>query len=45
VRISAQERVVVQVPSGAAMPLVRVAEKVHVAWSAANGIIFAGPRA
>jgi putative spermidine/putrescine transport system ATP-binding protein len=44
VRISAKERVVVQVPSGA-MPLVAIGEKVNVAWSAANGIIFAEERA
>jgi putative spermidine/putrescine transport system ATP-binding protein len=41
VRISSQERVIVQVPSGGALAAVRVGEKVHVAWSAEQAIVFA----
>ena len=40
VRISSHERVIVQVPSGAALGAVRVGEKVHVAWSAEQAIVF-----
>ena len=40
VRISNHERVIVQVPSGGALAAVRVGEKVHVAWSAEQAIVF-----
>jgi putative spermidine/putrescine transport system ATP-binding protein len=42
VRISAKERVVVQVPNRAGSPVPRVGDEVHVAWLAANGIVFPG---
>jgi putative spermidine/putrescine transport system ATP-binding protein len=42
VRISQQERVVVQIPNRAGQPLPKVGEEVFVAWLAANGIIFSG---
>jgi len=42
VRISAKERVVVQIPNRAGSPVPRVGEQVHVAWLAANGIVFPG---
>jgi putative spermidine/putrescine transport system ATP-binding protein len=41
VRISPRERLVVQVPSAAAMPSVHVGEKVRVGWPAATGMVFA----
>jgi putative spermidine/putrescine transport system ATP-binding protein len=41
VRLSPEERIVVQLGSGAAIPAVRVGERVHVAWSATDGMIFA----
>jgi putative spermidine/putrescine transport system ATP-binding protein len=42
VRISDKERVVVQIPNRVGIPPSQVGERVHVAWSAANGIVFAG---
>jgi len=42
VRISAKERVVVQIPNRAGSLVPRVGEQVHVAWLAANGIVFPG---
>jgi putative spermidine/putrescine transport system ATP-binding protein len=41
VRISPQERLIVEVGSAAAPPYLRVGEKVRVAWPAASGMIFA----
>jgi len=41
VRISSHERVIVQVPSGPALEAIRVGDKVHVAWSAEQAIVFA----
>jgi putative spermidine/putrescine transport system ATP-binding protein len=40
VRLSAKERVVVQIPNRAGSPVPQVGEKVHVAWLAANSIVF-----
>jgi putative spermidine/putrescine transport system ATP-binding protein len=40
VRLSSQERVLVQVPSSGANPP-RAGQGVHVAWPAASGIVFA----
>jgi putative spermidine/putrescine transport system ATP-binding protein len=42
VRISAKERVVVQIPNRAGSLVPRVGQHVHVAWLAANGIVFPG---
>jgi putative spermidine/putrescine transport system ATP-binding protein len=42
VRISAKERVVVQIPNRAGQLVPKVGQKVHVAWQAANGIVFPG---
>ena len=42
VRISARERVVVQIPNRAGDAVPKVGQQVHVAWLAANGIVFAG---
>jgi putative spermidine/putrescine transport system ATP-binding protein len=42
VRLSAKERVVVQIPNRAGSPVPHVGEQVHVAWLAANGIVFSG---
>ena len=42
VRISPKERVVVQIPNRAGSLVPKVGEQVHVAWPAANGIVFAG---
>src|SRR5262249_50054730 len=42
VRISTKERVVVQIPNRAGSPVPRVGDQVHVAWLAANGIVFPG---
>src|SRR5262245_1116229 len=42
VRISAKERVVVQIPNRAGQPVPKVGQQVHVAWLAANGIVFPG---
>ena len=42
VRLSAKERVVVQIPNRAGSPVPQVGEQVHVAWLAANGIVFSG---
>ena len=42
VRISAKERVVVQIPNRAGQLVPKVGQQVHVAWLAANGIVFAG---
>ncbi len=40
VRISAKERVVVQIPNRAGSHVPRVGAPAHVAWAAANGIVF-----
>jgi putative spermidine/putrescine transport system ATP-binding protein len=42
VRISAKERVVVQITNRAGTPVPGVGTQVHVAWPAANGIVFPG---
>jgi len=42
VRISAEERVVAQVPNRAGGPVPKVGEQVHVGWPAGNGIVFPG---
>jgi putative spermidine/putrescine transport system ATP-binding protein len=42
VRISAKERVVVQIPNRVGSLVPQVGEHVHVAWLAANGIVFPG---
>ena len=42
VRISAKERVVVQIPNRVGSGVPQVGEHVHVAWLAANGIVFPG---
>ena len=42
VRISPKERVVVQIPNRAGGHVPAVGGEVHVAWPAANGIVFAG---
>ena len=42
VRISAKERVVVQIPNRVGSAVPHVGEHVHVAWLAANGIVFPG---
>ena len=42
VRISPKERVVVQVPNRADGLVPKVGGQVHVAWPAANGIVFPG---
>jgi putative spermidine/putrescine transport system ATP-binding protein len=42
VRISAQERVIVQIPNRADGVVPGVGGQVHVAWPAANGIVFPG---
>ena len=42
VRISAKERVVVQILNRAGSAVPKVGEQVHVVWPAANGIIFPG---
>ena len=42
VRISAKERVVVQIPNRAGQLVPNVGEQVHVAWLAGNGIVFPG---
>ena len=42
VRISAKERVIVQIPNRADSLVPSVGGQVHVAWAAANGIVFSG---
>jgi putative spermidine/putrescine transport system ATP-binding protein len=42
VRISAKERVVVQIPNRAGQLVPKVGQQVQVAWLAANGIVFPG---
>ena len=42
VRISAKERVVVQIPNRVGSAVPQVGEHVHVGWLAANGIVFSG---
>ena len=42
VRISALERVVVQIANATGSPTPKVGDRVHVAWPAANGLLFAG---
>jgi len=42
VRISPKERVVVQIPNRAGQSVPKVGQQVHVAWLAANGIVFPG---
>jgi putative spermidine/putrescine transport system ATP-binding protein len=42
VRISAKERVVVQIPNRAGQLVPKVGQQVQVAWLAANGIVFSG---
>jgi putative spermidine/putrescine transport system ATP-binding protein len=42
VRISPKERVVVQIPNRAGHLVPKVGQQVHVAWLAANGIVFPG---
>ena len=44
VRLSPEERVVVQVPNRAGGFVPKVGEQVHVGWPAANGIVFARRR-
>src|SRR5262249_13240144 len=41
VRISVHERVVAQIANQAGIPAPKVGDRVHVAWPAANGIVFA----
>jgi putative spermidine/putrescine transport system ATP-binding protein len=42
VRISAKERVIAQIPNRADSLMPNVGGQVHVAWAAANGIVFSG---
>src|SRR5262249_51223869 len=42
VRISAKERVLVQLPNRAGGSISKVGDNVEVAWPAANGIVFVG---
>jgi putative spermidine/putrescine transport system ATP-binding protein len=42
VRISAEERVVAQIPNRAGGLLPKVGDEVHVGWPAGNGIVFSG---
>ena len=42
VRISAKERVIVQIPNRTDSLVPSVGGQVHVAWAAANSIVFSG---